>query len=74
MQELNQRRHIPLVCHELTNAREALISGIADIVIDQNPEILAERCLSALLASRDTSASRTRSEAVPFGVYTSENL
>jgi LacI family transcriptional regulator len=74
LKEFNQRRHIPFVCHELTNAREALISGIADIVIDQNPENLAERCLSALLASRDTSASRTRSEAVPFGVYTSENL
>ena len=74
LKEFSQRRHIPFVCHELTNAREALISGTADIVIDQDPEILAERCLSALLAARDTSASRTRSEAVPFGVYTSENL
>jgi LacI family transcriptional regulator len=72
--ELDHRHHIAFVCHELANAREALISGTADIIIDQNPEILAERCLSALLASRDANSARTRSENVPFAIYTSENI
>lgn len=72
--ELNARRHRHFICHELANAREALISGTADIIIDQNPELLAERCLDVLVASRDLNTPKTRSEAVPFSIYTSENL
>jgi LacI family transcriptional regulator, galactose operon repressor len=74
LKEHRAQRHIVCVCHELSNARDALISGVADIAIDQSPEILAERCLSALVASREAGAPRIRSEAVPFAVYTSENL
>lgn len=74
LEEVGRRRHIPCVVHELANAREALISGVADIVIDEGTELLAERCLNSLLASRDKSATRTRSETVPFAIYTSENV
>jgi LacI family transcriptional regulator len=72
--ELRERRHISCICHELANAREALISGMADIVIDQNTELLAERCLHALLTSRNGSMAKTRSETVPFSIHTSENV
>jgi LacI family transcriptional regulator len=74
LKEHRAQRHIVCVCHELSNTRDALISGVADIAIDQSPEILAERCLTALVASREAGAPRIRSEAVPFAVYTSENL
>jgi len=72
--ELAQRHHIIFICHELANSRDALISGAADLVIDQNPDLLAERCLNALIASRDSNTPKIRSEAVPFAIYTSENI
>jgi LacI family transcriptional regulator len=75
LEEARTKRHIVFICHELvSHTREALIRGTADIVIDQDPRMLAEQCLKAMIASGDTSTVKIRSEAVPFAIYTSENL
>lgn len=69
------KREIFFVGHELTqDTREALKSGIADVILDQVPEAQARRSIDLLLYKVGLLEEKVDNPPIDFITYTAENI
>ncbi|MFO1067829.1 MAG: LacI family DNA-binding transcriptional regulator [Geminicoccaceae bacterium] len=70
-----ERRALVAVAHELTPAsREALRSGLVDVVLDQNPNLQARRALEILLHRHGRLGEPPGEPIVPLQIIVAESL
>ena len=73
--EGDRATEVVYICHDITReSREFLVSGVADVVIDQNSRLVSEQSVIALLGSIASSEPALRHKFIEPRIIMRENI